>query len=182
MSRSQFAALPVSAIDGQPLCVPPITYNDPFGDTFNACQSSTCAPAVPGCLTVLHAQSGMLTGPPGGAYSVAIPVQVDSISAPVTYSGVAVGSGSCTLGISGTAGQIVPVYDAEPDSFNGAYIYTMPSDDVNSVTTSLSGCGAVSASLNLILPTFELSVAAAIQAAASASLQQAGVGQTICPN
>jgi len=182
VSRSQFATLPASAIDGQALCVPPITYSDGFGDSVNACQSSTCAPAVPGCLTALRAQSGVLAGPPGGAYSVAIPVQVDPVSAPVTYSGVILGSGSCTLGITGTAGQIVPVYDAEPDSFGGAYIYAMASDDVNSLTTGLSGCGAISASLSLVLPSIEASVAAAIQAAASAPLQQAGIGQTICPN
>jgi hypothetical protein len=58
----------------------------------------------------------------------------------------------------------------------------MPSDDVNSLTTGLSGCGALGAALSLILPTIQSSVAAAIQTAANAPLQQAGVGQTICPN
>ena len=169
-------------MDGQPLCIPPITGSDGFGDTFTACQSSTCQSA-PGCLAVLRAQSGTLGGSlASGAYSVDTPVQVDSLSAPVTYSGPLTGSGSCNMGVSGTAGRIVPVYDAEPDSLNGAYIYAMPSDPVNSLTTTLSGCGAIGAYLNYFLPTIESQFAAAIQSAAAPTLQQAGVGQTICPN
>jgi hypothetical protein len=179
-TRSQFAALPAQAITGLQSCVPPFTVDTGFG-TITACQSSMCQPGVPGCPAVLRAQSGTLTGSLAiGAYSVDTPIQIDPLSVPLTYSGAL--SGSCTLDVSGTAGRIVPIYDAEPDSLNGAYIYAMPADAVNSLTTSLSGCAALSSFLPLALPTIETQFTAAIQSAASPSLQQAGVGQTICPN
>jgi hypothetical protein len=182
VSRSQFASLPAQAMDGQLLCIPPITGSDGFGDTLTACQSSMCQ-SLPGCTAVLRAQSGTLAGSlASGAYSVDTPVQFDELLAPVTYSGTFVGSGTCILDISGTTGRIAPVYDAEPDSLNGAHIYAMPADPVNSLTTTLSGCGTLGAFVNAVLPTIETQFTATIQSAASVPLQQAGVGKTICPN
>jgi hypothetical protein len=187
VSAAQFATLPAQAIDGQPLCIPPISYTY-FGETITGCQSpSTCAPtfpSFPGCLAVLRAQTGTLGGSlASGAYSVDTPAQIDPLSVPVTFSGPI--SGSCTMDFSGTAGRIVPVYDAEPETLNGvqngAYLYAMPSDAVNSLTTSQSGCGVISAYANQFLPYFEAQFAAAIESAAAPTLQQVGVGQTICP-
>jgi len=148
----------------------------------NVCQSSMCQAGVPGCLAVLRAQAGSLTGSlASGSYSVDTPVQVDSLSLPLSDSIPVVGTISCSLGISSTAGHIVPVYAAEPDLLSGAYINALSADPVNSLTTVLSDCGTLSGILNAILPIIEAQFTAVIESAASGPMQQAGVGQTICP-
>lgn len=189
MTQAQFADIPATLLQNDPICVQPFTVSDQIsGTTAAVCQTAMCTPSVAGCPATLNTAPGTLSGTLAGGYTVATPLSVTSFTAPLQISGVA-GNVNCTATLTNTSADLDLNYLASLDYLGDAFVYTFNGAQVNSLNTNVSssGCGLygvfINASAPYVIPQIQTSLNTAINSFLldGGAGPVPGVGDTICP-
>jgi uncharacterized delta-60 repeat protein len=185
VSPSGFASLLASRFDGQPLCIPPTTFDLSGFGSVSVCATATCGAQAPGCPVTLHAQSGTATftlepslAVPGATVDIAsMPAQIDTFDAPIQYSILGFGQ-NCTATFSATSFTVSASLGVQSDHQWGGFPYVVDGATIDGFGTTASGCDATL--INALVSYYEPYVTQYLQSSAAVLLPAAYAGTDVC--